>query len=551
MITFAAVKRKNGKTMITVTNLAIQFGKKILYKDVNIKFTNGNIYGVIGANGAGKSTLLKAISGDLEPNKGTVELGPGERLSVLEQDHFKYDEYLVRDTVLMGHQPLWENMKEREALYMKPDFNEEDGIKVAELEDKFAQMDGWNAESDADQMLSNLGIKEELHDKKMSELSNNEKVRVMLAKALFGHPDNLLLDEPTNDLDLDTVMWLEEYLSNVEQTVLVVSHDRHFLDAVSTQTVDIDFGKVTVFSGNYSFWYESSQLALRQAQNQRQKAEEKRKELEEFIRRFSANVAKSKQTTSRKKMLEKLNVEEIRPSSRKYPGIIFQMEREPGTQILEVQDLKAVEPDGTVLFDHVNFTIEKGQKTVFLSHNPKAMTALFEIINGNRQADAGEFKWGVTITTAYLPLDNTKFFDSDLNLVDWLSQFGKGNEVLMKSFLGRMLFKDEDVMKKVRVLSGGEKMRCMIARMQLQNANCLILDTPTNHLDLESIQAFNNNLVQFKGNILFSSHDHEFIQTVADRIIELTPNGTIDKLMEYDQYIYDEQIKEQKAKMYM
>ncbi|MGM9704107.1 MAG: ABC-F family ATP-binding cassette domain-containing protein [Prevotella sp.] len=536
--------------MITVTNLAIQFGKKVLYKDVNLKFTSGNIYGVIGANGAGKSTLLRAISGDLEPNKGTVELGPGERLSVLEQDHFKYDEYSVRDTVLMGHQPLWENMKEREALYMKPDFNEEDGIKVAELEDKFAQMDGWNAESDADQMLSNLGIKDDLHDKMMSELSNNEKVRVMLAKALFGHPDNLLLDEPTNDLDLDTVMWLEEYLSNVEQTVLVVSHDRHFLDAVSTQTVDIDFGKVTVFSGNYSFWYESSQLALRQAQNQRQKAEEKRKELEEFIRRFSANVAKSKQTTSRKKMLEKLNVEEIRPSSRKYPGIIFQMEREPGTQILEVQDLKAVEPDGTVLFDHVNFTIEKGQKTVFLSHNPKAMTALFEIINGNRQADAGEYKWGVTITTAYLPLDNTKFFDSDLNLVDWLSQYGKGNEVLMKSFLGRMLFKDEDVMKKVRVLSGGEKMRCMIARMQLQNANCLILDTPTNHLDLESIQAFNNNLVQFKGNIIFASHDHEFIQTVADRIIELTPNGTIDKLMEYDQYIYDEQIKEQKAKMY-
>ena len=536
--------------MITVTNLAIQFGKKVLYKDVNLKFTNGNIYGVIGANGAGKSTLLRAISGELEPNKGTVELGPGERLSVLEQDHFKYDEYSVRDTVLMGHQPLWQNMKEREALYMKPDFNEEDGIKVAELEDKFAQMDGWNAESDADQMLTNLGIKDDMHDKMMSELSNNEKVRVMLAKALFGHPDNLLLDEPTNDLDLDTVMWLEEDLRNVEQTVLVVSHDRHFLDAVSTQTVDIDFGKVTVFAGNYSFWYESSQLALRQAQNQRQKAEEKRKELEEFIRRFSANVAKSKQTTSRKKMLEKLNVEEIRPSSRKYPGIIFQMEREPGTQILEVQDLKAVEPDGTVLFDHVNFTIEKGQKTVFLSHNPKAMTALFEIINGNRQPDAGEYKWGVTITTAYLPLDNTKFFDSDLNLVDWLSQYGKGNEVLMKSFLGRMLFKDEDVMKKVNVLSGGEKMRCMIARMQLKNANCLILDTPTNHLDLESIQAFNNNLVQFKGNIIFASHDHEFIQTVADRIIELTPNGTIDKLMEYDQYIYDEQIKEQKAKMY-
>ena len=536
--------------MITVTNLAIQFGKKVLYKDVNLKFTSGNIYGVIGANGAGKSTLLRAISGDLEPNKGTVEMAPGERLSVLEQDHFKYDQYSVRDTVLMGHQPLWQNMKEREALYMKEDFNEEDGIKVAELEDKFAQMDGWNGESDADQMLSNLGIMDDKHDKMMSELSNNEKVRVMLAKALFGHPDNLLLDEPTNDLDLDTVMWLEEYLSNVEQTVLVVSHDRHFLDAVSTQTVDIDFGKVTVFSGNYSFWYESSQLALRQAQNQRQKAEEKRKELEEFIRRFSANVAKSKQTTSRKKMLDKLNVEEIRPSSRKYPGIIFQMEREPGTQILEVEGLKAVEPDGTVLFDNVNFTIEKGQKTVFLSHNPKAMTALFEIINGNRKADAGEYKWGVTITTAYLPLDNTEFFQSELNLVDWLSQFGKGNEVQMKSFLGRMLFKDEDVMKKVNVLSGGEKMRCMIARMQLKNANCLILDTPTNHLDLESIQAFNNNLMQFKGNILFASHDHEFIQTVADRIIELTPNGTIDKLMEYDQYIYDESIKEQKAKMY-
>lgn len=536
--------------MITVTNLAIQFGKKVLYKDVNIKFTNGNIYGVIGANGAGKSTLLRAISGELEPNKGSVELGPGERMSVLEQDHFKYDGYSVRDTVLMGHAPLWENMKEREALYMKPDFSEEDGIRVAELEDKFAQMDGWNAESDADQLLTNLGIKDDLHDKMMSDLSNNEKVRVMLAKALFGHPDNLLLDEPTNDLDLDTVMWLEEYLSNIEQTVLVVSHDRHFLDAVSTQTVDIDFGKVTVFAGNYSFWYESSQLALRQAQNQRQKAEEKRKELEEFIRRFSANVAKSKQTTSRKKMLEKLNVEEIRPSSRKYPGIIFQMEREPGTQILEVNDLKAVDTDGTVLFDHVNFTIEKGQKTVFLSRTPKAMTALFEIINGNRKADAGDFKWGVTITTAYLPLDNSEFFDSNLNLVDWLSQFGKGNEVQMKSFLGRMLFKDEDVLKKVNVLSGGEKMRCMIARMQLKNANCLILDTPTNHLDLESIQAFNNNLINFKGNILFASHDHEFIQTVADRIIELTPNGTIDKLMEYDQYIYDESIKELKAKMY-
>ena len=538
--------------MITLTNLAIQFGKRVLYKDVNIKFTPGNIYGVIGANGAGKSTLLRAISGDLEPNKGTVDLGPGERLSVLEQDHFKYDDFKVMDTVLMGHQTLWENMKERERLYAKPEMTEEDGNRAADLELKFAEMNGWEAESEAAQLLQNLGIKEELHQKQMGELANNEKVRVMLAKALFGHPENLLLDEPTNDLDLDTVEWLEDYLSEIDerQTVLVVSHDRHFLDAVSTQTIDIDFGKVTVFSGNYSFWYMSSQLALRQAQNQRMKAEEKKKQLEEFIRRFSANVAKSKQTTSRKKMLEKLNVEEIRPSSRKYPGIIFQMEREPGNQILEVEGLKATDNEGNVLFDNVSFNIEKGQKVVFLSHNPKAMTALFEIINGNREATAGTYKWGVTITTAYLPLDNTEFFQSDLNLVDWLSQYGPGNEVQMKAYLGRMLFSGEEVLKKVNVLSGGEKMRCMIARMQLKNANCLILDTPTNHLDLESIQAFNNNLTTFKGNILFSSHDHEFIETVADRIIELTPNGTIDKLMNYDEYIHDDQIKEQKAKMY-
>ena len=536
--------------MITVTNLAIQFGKKVLYKDVNLKFTSGNIYGIIGANGAGKSTLLRAISGELEANKGTIEMQPGERLSVLEQDHFKYDEFSVMNTVLMGHQPLWQNMKEREALYAKPEMSEEDGVRAADLEMAFAEMNGWEAESEAAQLLQNLGVKETEHYKQMSEISNNEKVRVMLAKALFGHPDNLLLDEPTNDLDLDTVQWLEEYLSNLEQCVLVVSHDRHFLDAVSTQTVDIDFGKVTLFSGNYSFWYESSQLALRQAQNQKMKAEEKKKQLEEFIRRFSANVAKSKQTTSRKKMLEKLNVEEITPSTRKYPGIIFSMEREPGTQILEVEGLKAVDADGTVLFDNVNFTIEKGQKTVFLSHNPKAMTALFEIINGNREATAGTYKWGVTITTAYLPLDNTDFFQSEMNLVDWLSQWGPGNEVTMKSFLGRMLFKEEDVLKHVNVLSGGEKMRCMIARMQLKNANCLILDTPTNHLDLESIQAFNNNLIQFKGNILFASHDHEFINTVADRIIELTPKGTIDKLMSYDDYIYDENIKAQKEKMY-
>lgn len=536
--------------MITLSNIAVQFGKRVLYKDVNMKFTNGNIYGVIGANGAGKSTLLKAISGELEPSKGTVELGPGERLSVLSQDHFQYDQETVLNTVLMGHTTMWQVMQEREALYSKPDFSDEDGIRVAELEDKFAEMGGYTAESDAATLLSGLGIREQKHNLLMGQLSGKEKVRVMLAKALFGNPDNLLLDEPTNDLDLDTVQWLEQYLSEFEHTVLVVSHDRHFLDSVCTHTIDIDFGRVTMFAGNYSFWYQSSQLALRQAQNQKAKAEEKRKELEEFIRRFSANVAKSKQTTSRKKMLEKLNVEEIRPSTRKYPGIIFQMEREPGNQILEVENLKAVAEDGTLLFDKVNFTIEKGDKVVFLSHDPRAMTALFEIINGNQQAVTGTYNWGITITTAYLPVDNTEFFQSNLNLVDWLSQFGEGNEVYFKSFLGRMLFSGEEVLKKVNVLSGGEKMRCMIARMQLKNANCLILDTPTNHLDLESIQAFNNNLKLYKGNILFSSHDHEFIQTVANRIIELTPNGIIDKMMDYDDYISDEHIKELKEKMY-
>ena len=536
--------------MITLSNIAVQFGKRVLYKDVNMKFTSGNIYGIIGANGAGKSTLLKAISGELEPTKGTVELGPGERLSVLSQDHFQYDQETVLNTVLMGHTTMWDVMKEREALYSKEDFSDEDGIRVAELEEKFAEMGGYEAESDAAALLSGLGIKEAKHYQLMGELSGKEKVRVMLAKALFGNPDNLLLDEPTNDLDLDTVQWLEQYLSEFEHTVLVVSHDRHFLDCVCTHTVDIDFGKVTMFAGNYSFWYQSSQLALRQAQNQKAKAEEKKKELEEFIRRFSANVAKSKQTTSRKKMLEKLNVEEIKPSTRKYPGIIFQMDREPGNQILEVEGLKAVADDGTLLFDNVSFTVEKGDKLVFLSRDPRAMTALFEIINGNRQPQAGTFNWGITITTAYLPLDNTEFFQSQLNLVDWLSQYGEGNEVYFKAFLGRMLFSGEEVLKKVNVLSGGEKMRCMIARMQLKNANCLILDTPTNHLDLESIQAFNNNLKLFKGNILFASHDHEFIQTVATRIIELTPSGIIDKLMDYDDYISSDAIKEQKERMY-
>ena len=536
--------------MITVSNVAVQFGKRVLYNDVNLKFTNGNIYGVIGANGAGKSTFLKVISGELEPTKGSVTLGPGERLSVLNQDHFKYDEHTVLDTVLMGHTVLWDIMKQREALYAKEEFTDEDGIKAAELEEKFAELEGWNAESDAAILLSGLGIKDDKHYSLMGDLSGKEKVRVMLAQALFGNPDNLLLDEPTNDLDMETVTWLEEYLSNFEHTVLVVSHDRHFLDAVCTHTIDIDFGKINMFAGNYSFWYESSQLALRQQQNQKAKAEEKRKELEEFIRRFSANVAKSKQTTSRKKMLEKLNVDEIKPSSRKYPGIIFTMEREPGNQILEVSGLKATTEEGTVLFNDVNFTVEKGDKIVFLSRDPRAMTAFFEIINGNRKAQAGHYNWGVTITTAYLPLDNTSFFESDLNLVDWLSQYGEGNEVYMKGFLGRMLFSGEEVLKKVNVLSGGEKMRCMIARMQLRSANCLILDTPTNHLDLESIQAFNNNLKTYKGNVLFASHDHEFIETVANRIIELTPNGIIDKMMEYDEYITSDHIKEMRARMY-
>ena len=536
--------------MITVSNVSVQFGKRVLFNDVNLKFTSGNCYGIIGANGAGKSTFLRTIYGDLDPTTGNITLGPGERLSVLSQDHFKWDAFTVMDTVMMGHTVLWDIMKQREELYAKEEFTDEDGLKVSELEEKFAELDGWNAESDAAMLLSGLGVKEDKHYVLMGELSGKEKVRVMLAQALYGNPDNLLLDEPTNDLDMETVTWLEEYLSNFEHTVLVVSHDRHFLDSVCTHTVDIDYGKINMFAGNYSFWYESSQLALRQQQNQKAKAEEKKKELEEFIRRFSANVAKSKQTTSRKKMLEKLNVEEIKPSSRKYPGIIFTPEREPGNQILEVSGLSKKTEEGVVLFNDVNFNVEKGDKIVFISRNPRAMTAFFEIINGNMKPDAGHFNWGVTITTAYLPLDNTDFFNTDLNLVDWLGQYGEGNEVYMKGFLGRMLFSGEEVLKKVSVLSGGEKMRCMIARMQLRNANCLILDTPTNHLDLESIQAFNNNLKTYKGNILFSSHDHEFIQTVANRVIELTPNGIIDKMMEYDEYITSDHIKELRAKMY-
>ncbi|MDL2277886.1 ATP-binding cassette domain-containing protein [Parabacteroides sp. OttesenSCG-928-G07] len=536
--------------MITVSNLELQFGKRFLFQDVNLKFTSGNCYGIIGANGAGKSTFLKILSGDLDPTRGNVMLGPGERLSVLSQDHFAFDEYTVLDTVLMGHTTLWEVMSEKNALYAKEDFNDEDGIRVSELEDKFAEMEGWNAESDAASLLSGLGIKEEHHYTLMGELSGKQKVRVLLARALFGKPDNLLLDEPTNDLDLETVSWLEDYLSNFENTVLVVSHDRHFLDSVCTHTVDIDFGKLQLFAGNYSFWYESSQLALRQQQQQNKKAEEKKKELEEFIRRFSANVAKSKQTTSRKKMIEKLNIEEIQPSSRRYPGILFTPNREPGNQILEVKGLtKRIE--GQTLFQDLNFNVEKDDKVVFLSRDPRAMTALFQIINGEEKADEGTYQWGQTITTSYLPLDNSAFFNSDYNLIDWLCQFSPDtNEVFLKGFLGRMLFSGEELLKKVSVLSGGEKMRCMISRMMLTDANVLVLDTPTNHLDLESIQAFNNTLKTFKGNVLFSSHDHEFIQTVATRVIELTPNGVIDKMIEYDDYITDPAIAELREKLY-
>lgn len=538
--------------MIIVNDLTIQFGKRVLFADVNLKFTPGNCYGIIGANGAGKSTMLRMISGELEPTRGTVTFGPDERLSVLSQDHFAFDEYTVIDTVLMGHDKLWKIMKEKDAIYAKEDFSDEDGVKAAELEEQFANLDGWNAESEAAALLSGLGIKEDLHYRLMGDISGKQKVRVLLARCLFGKPDNLLLDEPTNDLDLETVSWLEDYLAETESTVLVVSHDRHFLDAVSTHTVDIDFGKVRLFAGNYSYWYESSQLALRQQQQQNKKLEEKKKELEEFIRRFSANVAKSKQTTSRKKMLERLDINEIEPSSRRYPGILFQPDREPGNKVLEVNDLSAVTDEGEVLFKGLTFNVERNEKIVFISHDPRAMTALFEIINGNRKAQQGSYEWGQTITTAYLPLDNSAYFDTDMTILDWLGQFAKDtNDVYLKGFLGRMLFSGEEVNKRASVLSGGEKMRCMISRMMLPpGANVLILDTPTNHLDLESIQAFNNTLISFKGNVLFSSHDHEFIRTVANRVIELTPNGIIDRIINYDDYITDPKVAELREKYY-
>ncbi len=536
--------------MITVSDLRIQFGGRVLFQDVNLKFTPGNCYGVIGANGAGKSTFLKAIAGEIFSAHGQISMGVGERLSVLRQDHFAFDEFTVIEAVMKGHNLLWEIMQEKDALYAKPDFSDEDGIKAAELEEKFADMNGWNAESDAASLLSALGIKESFHHWTMKDMSGKQKVRVLLAQALYGKPDNLLLDEPTNDLDLETVSWLENYLANYENTVLVVSHDRHFLDAISTHTVDIDFGKIQLFAGNYSFWYQSSQLALKQLQKQNKKAEEKKKELQEFISRFSANVSKSKQTTSRKKMIEKLNIEDIKPSTRKYPGIIFTPEREAGDKILDVTGLSA-SIDGQVLFKEVDFSANKGDKIIFLSKDPRAMTAFFEIISGNQKADEGIYQWGQTITSSYLPLDSSTFFRSELNLFDWLCQFSSDTtELYIRGYLGKMLFAGEDMYKLVEVLSGGEKMRCMISKMMLINANAIVLDTPTNHLDLESIQAFNNNLINYPGNVFMSSHDHEFIQTVCNRIIELTPKGIIDKLMQYDDYVKDEKIMDLREKMY-
>ena len=523
--------------MITVSNLAIQFGKRMLFQDVNLKFTSGNCYGIIGANGSGKSTLIKVLSGDIDPMRGNVLFGKGERLSVLKQDHFEFDEFQVLSTVLMGHEELWKVMEQKEALYSIANFTEEDGMKASHLEERFAELNGWNAESDAAILLGGLGIKEDMHYKLMKELGAKEKVKVLLAQALFGKPDNLLLDEPTNDLDLDTVTWLENYLSNFENTVLVVSHDRHFLDSICTHTVDIDFGKIQLFAGNYSFWYQSSQLALKQQQQQNKKSEEKKKELLAFIARFSANVAKSKQTTSRKKMIEKLNIEDIKPSTRKYPGIFFSPDREPGNVILEVHGLtKSVE--GVTLFKNLSFVVNKNDKIIFLAKDSRAMTALFEILSGNDKQDSGKFDWGQTITNAYLPLDNAGFFNKNKTLLEWLAKYSSDtSEIYLRGYLGRMLFSGEEVFKKTTVLSGGEKVRCMISRMMLKKANLLILDNPTNHLDLEAIQAFNNSLVGFKGNVLMSSHDHEFIQTVCNRIIELKPDGYTDKTMDFDDYI--------------
>ena len=537
--------------MITVSNVSLRYGKRVLFDEVNIKFNPGNCYGVIGANGAGKSTFLKILSGEIDPQTGTVAITPGQRMAVLKQNQFEFDEFQVLQTVIMGHKRLYDIMMEKDAIYAKEDFTEADGEKAADLEAEFAELDGWEAEPEAASLLSGLGIKEDLHYAQMTDLDPSQKVRVLLAQTLFGNPDILLLDEPTNNLDVETVMWLENFLNNFKNIVIVVSHDRHFLDQVCTHVVDIDFSKVQMYGGNYTFWYESSQLALKQRADQNKKSDEKRKELEEFIRRFSANVAKSKQATARQKMLEKLNVDEIKPSSRKYPYINFKPEREIGDQVLSVEGLSKTAEDGTKLFDNVTFRLNREDKVAFIGRNTLAITALFEILQEQIKPDSGDFKWGVTVTNAYFPKDSDHYFKTDDNLVDWLRQFSKEkDESFIRGFLGRMLFSGEESLKKASVLSGGEKVRCMLSKMMLSGSNFLTLDDPTNHLDLESITALNNGLIEFKGAMLFYSHDHQFIQTVANRIIEITPNGIIDKLMTYDEYITDDRVKAQREALY-
>ncbi len=536
--------------MIAANNLSLRFGKRVLFDEVNIKFTTGNCYGVIGANGAGKSTFLKILAGDIEPNSGNIVIDQGKRMAVLRQNHFEFDEVSVLDTVMMGHGKLWSIMNEKDAIYANPDFSEADGIRASELESEFAEMDGWNASSDAASLLSGLDIAEEFHYMLMKELSGNQKVRVLLAQAIFGNPDILILDEPTNDLDIHTVTWLEDFLLEFKNTVIVVSHDRHFLDTVCTHIVDIDFKAIKLFTGNYSFWYESSQLALSQRASSNKKAEEKKKELQEFIARFSANASKSRQATSRRKLLEKITIDDIQPSNRRYPAIIYIQKRTAGDQILQVEGLGKSGAE-KMLFKKLDFYVNKGDKIAFLSKDSMAITSLFQILMGEDKADTGEFKFGQTITTAYLPNDNSSYFQSDDNLIDWLRQFSEEkDEVYIRGFLGKMLFSGEEVFKKCSVLSGGEKVRCMISRMMLQGANLLVLDEPTNHLDLESIQAFNNALKDFPGTVLFTSHDHEFTETVANRIIEISPNGFIDKLVTYDEYITSEKISQQKEALY-
>ncbi len=539
--------------MLTISNLSVQFGKRILFDEVNVKFTEGNCYGIIGANGSGKSTFLKILSGKMDATSGFVQLDKGKRMSVLTQDHFAYDEYQVLETVLMGDKPLFDIKIEMDAIYAKPDFTDEDGVRVGDLGVLFDEMGGWNAESDAANLLSSLGIKEDLHYNQMADLDNKLKVKVLLAQAIFGNPDVLIMDEPTNDLDFETIGWLEDFLANYEHTVIVVSHDRHFLDSVCTHVSDIDHGKIAHYSGNYSFWYESSQLAARQRAQQNKKSEDKKKELEEFIRRFSANVAKSKQATSRKKMLDKLNVDEIQPSSRRYPGIFFEQEREAGDQILNIEHLsKSIE--GDILFKDVHINLNRGDKVVVISRDSRAVSAFYEILAGNIQPDFGAFQWGVTTIQSYLPVDNTNFFDNNLNLVEWLRQWAKTEEereeVYLRGFLGRMLFSGDEALKKSNVISGGEKVRCMLSRMMMTRANVLMIDEPTNHLDLESIQAFNNGLSKYNGTVLFSTHDHEFAQTVATRVLELTPKGVINRFMTFDEYLEDPKIKELREEMY-